>query len=399
MIKELKQLVQDTVEINKDEIIRIEKYIHENPEYAYEEFKACDILVNYMESQGFEVEKGICKIPTAFKATYKGTKEGYNIGILGEYDAFRGLGHACGHNLMAGMAVGAGVALKQVIDKIGGSVTVFGTPAEESGGAKVLMVERGAFKDIDAAMTLHAANETVVKDVSISKTDLEIHFYKKDAKDVVEKTPKENIDIITEIIELINKVGDKKVEAVDPKLVGMSLRGIENTKEDHYSARFRVRAFEKKTKNEILEDLYKLCNLIGEATNTRFEHNIAIEYGHPHNPYEDIRNNETIEELLKKNFIDLGEEVKPRDSLTSIGCTDVGNVTHEIPALQSYIKVCENLRVHTPEFVEACGDERGARAVIVGAKAMAMTAVDLLCSKDNMESVKKDFQHMKERFQ
>lgn len=398
MVNELKQLVQEIVDENKEDIIKIEKYIHDNPEYAYEEFKACNILVKYLEGQGFNVEKGACDIATAFKATYKGSKEGYNIGIIGEYDAFRELGHACGHNLMAGMAIGAGVALKQVVDKVGGTVTVFGTPAEESGGAKVLMLERGAFKGIDAAMTIHSANETVVNDVSISKTDFEIHFYKKDLKDIEEKTPKENIDIITSIIDLINKIGDKKVEAVDPKLVGMALRGIENTKEDHYSARFRVRAFEKKTKEEILENLYKLCELIADATNTRFEHNIAIEYGHPHQPYEDIRNNETIEELLKKNFITLGEDVKPRDSLLSIGCTDVGNVTHEIPALQSYIKVCENLRVHTPEFTEACGDERGEKAVIVGAKAMAMTAVDLLCSKENMDSVNKNFQEMKKKF-
>lgn len=129
--------------------------IHNNPELGGEKFKACQWQKELLEKYGFEVENGFCDIPTAYKAVYKGAKEGPRIAMLAEYDALPELGHGCGHNLIAMVSVGAGLVMKDLADEFGGEIYVIGTPAEETKGAKVEMSEKGAFKDMDVAMMAH----------------------------------------------------------------------------------------------------------------------------------------------------------------------------------------------------------------------------------------------------
>ncbi len=140
-IKELKALVTGEIEARRQQLSELSLKIHSNPELGYYEVKAADWLTQYLEENGFSIERGICELLTAFKASYGKGKPA--IAILAEYDALPGLGHACGHNLIATCAVGAGVASKPAIDQFGGSILVIGTPAEELYGGKVKMAERG----------------------------------------------------------------------------------------------------------------------------------------------------------------------------------------------------------------------------------------------------------------
>lgn len=131
-----KKNVQEKVDAIKPELISLSDKIWSNPEYNFHEYKASREFADLLKHFGFEVEIGIAGLETAVKATYTSKKVGPNIGFFGEYDAVPGMGHSCGHNLMAAMSVGAGIALKDVVDQLGGTVSVFGTPAEEGGGEK-----------------------------------------------------------------------------------------------------------------------------------------------------------------------------------------------------------------------------------------------------------------------
>lgn len=385
VIKKIEEVLPD--------LITLSDQIHQNPEYNFKEYLASKAFAELLESYGFNVERGTAGLETAVKAEYRSEKAGPNIGFFGEYDAVPGMGHACGHNLMAAMAAGAGIAVKSVIDEIGGTVTVFGTPAEEGGGGKVIMLERGAFKALDAAMVLHPANETVVNDISYSKTDILVNFYGK--KSHAATWPEEGISALTPVLELFNLINAMRLEIGDKgKILGIITKGGDEPIliPDHCQAKFTVRSFEMKFKFELLDRLIKTCENLALITGTRFEYELD---GYS---YEDIRNNPVIEELLKVNLEFLGEEVMERRKELGIGCTDVGNVTHELPALQSYIKVVPILRGHTPEFQEAVGGAEGKRALEIGAKAMAMTAVDILLSKETHFKIKDAFTKMKNKF-
>lgn len=389
-----KEIVQEKVEEIKDNLFDLSNYIYDNPEYCFKEYLACEKMIENLENYGFKVERNVAELETAFKATYDSGKEGYHIGIFAEYDAVPGMGHSCGHNLMAAMALGAGVSIKSVIDEIGGKISVFGTPAEEGGGGKIIMLEKGVFDGLDTAMILHPANETVVNDISYSMTDLVVNFYGKTSHAAT--FPNEGISALNAVIELFNIINAMRLELMETgKILGVITKGGENPIyiPDHCQAKFTVRSFDMKIKKELVNRLIETCEYVSKITRTKFD------YDFYRLSYEDIRNNEKIEDLLERNFTKLGEEVMPRRKELGIGCTDVGNVTHEIPGLQSYIKVAPDLRGHTIEFEEACGDERGKRALIVGAKALAMTAIDLLVDEDNMDNVKKAFEKMKEKYQ
>lgn len=387
-IHRFKEMVQNKIDEISEDLFDISDYIFNNPEYCFKEYLAADKLSEYLENSGFTVERGMADLETAFKAVYDSGKDGYHIGIMAEYDAVPGMGHSCGHNLMAAMAAGAGVAVKSAIDETGGKISVFGTPAEEGGGGKILMLEKGVFNDLDAAMILHPANETVVNDISYSMTDVEVNFYGKTAHAAT--FPEEGISALNAVIELFNVINAMRLElGSEGKILGVITKGGENPIyiPDHCQARFTVRSFNMKTKKALVNRLLETCEYISKITGTRFE------YDFYRLSYEDIRNNHTIENLLEKNLVSLGETVMPRKKELGIGCTDMGNITHHLPALQSYIKVAPGLRGHTIEFEEACGDDRGRKALITGAKAMAMTAIDLM-SDANMSSAKNDFKAM-----
>ena len=389
-----KNIAQEKVDAIMPKLIALSDKIWNNPEYNFEEYIACESFSSLLNEFGLEVKTGLSGLKTACKGTYSSGKPGLHIGFLGEYDAVPGMGHACGHNLMAAMAVGAGAALKSVIDDLGGTVTVFGTPAEEGGGGKVIMLENGAFNGLDAAMIIHSANETVINDISYSKTDVIVDFYGK--KSHAATWPEEGISALTPVLELFNILNAMRLEIADRgKILGIITKGGDDPImiPDHCQAKFTVRSFDMKYKIELLNRLVNVCESLAKATQTKFEYKIDS-YS-----YEDIRNNPVIENLLADNFTELGEKVMPRRRELGIGTTDVGNLTHKIPALQSYVKVVPYLRGHTPEFEEAVGGPQGHRAIMVGAKAMAMTAVDILSDPKKYDEIIEAFNDMKEKNQ
>lgn len=378
-----KEKAQIKIEEIKDELFEISNYIFNNPEYNFEEYKAHKKLTQYLRDNHFQVMDEVAGLKTAFKAVYQGKREGYNIGLFCEYDAVPGKGHCCGHNLMAVMGVGAGIALQDIVDEIGGTISVFGTPAEEGGGGKIIMLNHGAFDELDAALLLHPANETVVNDKSYSKTDVTIEFFGKESHAAT--YPENGISALTPLLQVFNIVDSLRHE-IDGK--GYILGVIENGGKDpiltpdYTKAHFTIRSFDKEIKQQLLDRFLVICHHVAAISHTSFKYNIKGL------PYETIKNNPFIEQLLSENFTKLGEVVTTRDKVLGIGCTDMGNVTQVIPGLQSYVKLDSGLMAHSEGVALASSDDRGKKTILVGAKAMAMTAIDLLDNKV-MEQVKR----------
>ena len=227
-----------------------------NPEYNFKEYFACKSMSALLEKYGLTVETGIGGLETSVKAVYDSGKPGPNIGIFGEFDAVEGMGHSCGHNVMCAISVGAGAAIKEVLDELGGRVTVYGCPAEEGGGGKIIMLENGAFQDVDVGMLLHSACDTVVNDISYSKTDLRVHFYGRKAHAAT--WPEEGISALNPIIALFNMVNAMRLELADRgKILGIIRDGGEEAIyiPDHCSAEFTIRSFSMKYKLELAEPL------------------------------------------------------------------------------------------------------------------------------------------------
>ena len=387
-----KKKVINKIEEIKDELFEISDYIFENPEFCFEEYKAHKKLTDFLESNGFEVDRKIAGLETAFKATYASEKDGYNIGLFCEYDAVYPKGHCCGHNLMAVMGLGAGIALKDIVDELGGTINVFGTPAEEGGGGKVIMLREEAFEGLDAAILLHPANETVVNDKSYSVTDVIIEFF--GVKSHAATYPEDGVSALNPMIQVFNIVNGMRHELNGRgHILGVIKDGGENPiyVPDHTKGHFTIRSFEPDIKNALLDRFLGICQHVAEITGTGFKYNFN------RLSYEAINNNSVIEELLADNFTDLGETVKSRDTILGIGCTDMGNVTYAVPSLQSYVKLDDNLMAHSDELMKASSDKRGRKTILVGAKAMAMTTIDLL-EKENMKKVKREFDLNKRKY-
>lgn len=386
--------VIQSVEEKEEELWKLARYIWENPEYNFEEYRSSRAVWKFLEKYGFEVEKGICGLDTAFHGIYDSKKPGPHIGFLAEYDAVPGMGHACGHNLMAAMSAGAGAGVRSVIDRLGGKISVFGTPAEEGGGGKVIMLKNGAFNGLDAAMILHSANETVVNDISYSRTDVIVEYYGKGAHGAT--WPEEGKSALDPLLHLFQYINEQRLRWNGRgTILGVITNGGSEpiTIPEYCQAKFTIRSFDKKFKEKILQEFLEAGLCIAGMTGTRFQ------YDWDGCTYEDIRNNSHLEKLLERNLKDLGETVMPRRKELGIGCTDVGNITHVIPALQSYVQVVPGFRGHTKEFEVACKSIAGRKAMLTGAKALAMTGADLLLSSDAMEKVKQSFAEMKKKYE
>ncbi|GAJ03564.1 unnamed protein product, partial [marine sediment metagenome] len=178
-IEKLKAAVTGEIDAQRHQLSELSLKIHANPELSFHEVKATAWLTRYLEENGFSIERGICELPTAFRGSYGQGKP--TIAILAEYDALPGLGHACGHNLIAACAVGAAVASKLAIDQLGGSILVIGTPAEEGGGGKIILADRGVFNNVDMAMMVHPGVYNVATTRALANQSLKVEFFGKAA--------------------------------------------------------------------------------------------------------------------------------------------------------------------------------------------------------------------------
>lgn len=387
----LKECVLNEVAQITDELWAVAEYIHANPELAFKEEKASKALADELAKHGFEVQLGYCDLPTAFSAVMEGKPGGPTIGLLCEYDALADMGHACGHNLIGTISVGAAIAASKILKEVAGKIVVIGTPAEEGGGGKVLLLNRGGMDDLDCAMIIHPTNETMVDDISLANTGIGFHFTGKSAHAAA--FPHEGINALEAVIQTFNNINGLRLQLKgDVKVHGIITEGgvATNIITEHAKCQFSVRAFTRSELDIALEKIKNCGRAAALATGCSVELLSVEGYN-----YDEIMNNTTLKEVLRGNFEQLGEVVHPRLAEKGMGSTDMGNVTQRMPGFQAYIGLDPLAVTHTAKFAQLSTGETGHRALVVAVQALAMTVVDLLEQPELVAQAKVEFLQMK----
>lgn len=387
--EELKTSVIGEIETRRDQLSELSQKIHANPEIAFQEVKAANWLTGYLKENGFTVEKSVCGIATAFRASYGQGKP--VIAILAEYDALPKLGHACGHNLIATSAVGAGIASKLAIDKFGGRVQVMGTPAEEIYGGKITMAERGAFDGADAAMMVHPGVRNTATIRSLACQTLDVEFFGKAAHAAAR--PAEGINALEAMVQSFAAINSLRQHIKDrARIHGIITNGGEaaNVVPSHSAGNFIVRAEDDDYLDELKE---KVINcFVGAATAS----GARLEYKWGQVRYAALRNNLTLARLFRQNMRSLGRRIPLFDPKSSFGSSDMGNVSQLVPGIHPSVAIAPvKVLSHSPEFASAAASETGLRGLLDAAKAMAMTTVDLVARPELVDRAKEEFRQGK----
>lgn len=361
----------------RDRIIELSHRIHAHPELGFEEEHASTWLAETLTEAGFRVERGICDLPTAFAARAGGGP--LHVAICAEYDCLPGIGHACGHNIIAAMSAGAGVAAAKVADDVGMTVTVIGTPAEEVGNAsgKILLLERGAFRGVHAVMMVHPAPFDLIAMKIIAASIFDIHYTGKESH--ASAFPELGINAADALTIAQTAIGllRQHIRPVD-RIHGIITKGGDapNIVPAHTSAKYMIRAETLSALNELAPKVLRCFEAGALATGSKLE----VVGGDK--PYAEMRQDSEIAAIYQRNAESLGRKFLSLGPMLDrvAASTDMGNVSHVVPSIHPAIGINSLPAVnHQPEFTAHCITESADKAVVDGALAMAWTAIDLAC--------------------
>lgn len=369
--KALKEHAIALIDAMAPELKEISLFLHKHPELGEQEYEAAKLLRAAAEHQGFKVEQNISGYETAFVAT-KGSF-GPKIAFLAEYDALPELGHACGHNLIAAMSWGAAAAFAAVTGDQAVSCLI-GCPAEETSGAKVRMASDGVFDGLKAALIIHPADRNNIGGTSYATHPLRITFHGRPAH-VASKTNK-GVNALDALIMFYQGIKPLRQSFTQETiLAGIITKGgaAPNIVPEEAEAKFTIRALSSHYLEEtVIPAVKQLAAGIALATGT------SVETEHYEPLYKELINDPQLMNLFENNMTLLDETVTILDPMDAGGSTDVGNVSHQAPTIHPDISIGSNLSAHTPEFAIATGSDYAQERLLIGAKAMAMTAIDLL---------------------
>jgi amidohydrolase len=380
-----KEQVIKKIKHEADKLWQISLALFNDPEIAFKEYHASKLLSDYLASCGFSVQANPAGLETAFIATY-GDIASPRIGILAEYDALVGLGHACGHNLIASAALGAGMALASLKPSLPGQINIIGTPAEEGGGGKILLAQAGVFDGIDAAMMFHPASKNMVLRASLASSRLKLEFLGKASHAAA--APEEGINALDALILTFNNIHALRA-TFSPKdrIAGIITNGGEaaNIIPAYTSADFSIRSLTALRRDFLVNRVIACAQSGAQAIGCQMKSTITP-------GYKEIIPNHILAGLFKANLERLGRQVADPDPNERMGSTDMGDVSQLIPAIHPYLAMApENVAGHTLEFKEYSHSEAGKAALLDAAKAMAMTAVDLLTDPGLLDKAREEF--------
>jgi amidohydrolase len=387
----LKKRVISEVDRRRDELIALSLKLHANPETAFQEEKASAWLAGCLEAEEFAVERGICQIPTAFRASHG--EGGPKVAFLAEYDALPGVGHGCGHNIIGAASTAAGLAAKTVVAETGGTVLVIGTPAEEAAGGKVYMAGRGAFEGLDCAMLVHPGNREVTVSQSLACLELNVEFHGRAAHAAAR--PEAGLNALDAMIASFVNIGLLRQQLrASARIHGIITDGGQavNVIPHHTAASLLIRAEDDPYLDDALKERVLACFQAGaEATGCDLEYRWGEQ-----SRYKAMRTNHPLAEAYRANIEALGRKVTEPEPRRSMGSTDMGNVSVILPAIHPTITVAPlDVPIHTVEFREIAASEGAHKALLDSAKAMAMTAVDILTDADLRRRIREEFESSK----
>lgn len=387
----MKEKLYGLVEAQADRLLSMADQIFDNPEYDGEEFFASGLLEDYLEENGFAVERGLKDWPTAFRATWKQGEGGPRIGLLCEYDALRNLGHGCGHHMQGPCICGTAVALKNAgIDKPF-ELVVYGTPAEESLSAKVTMWENGCFRDIDVALMMHGGPDTCVDEKSLALSNYTITFHGKGAHAAL--APDQGRSALDALLLCFNGVEFLREHVREDTRMHYTIAeypGPCNVVPSKAVANISLRSYSR----EVLKDVCRRFEQIvhGAALMADVTCEIRRE--------KDLDNKVpcySLNEVIMKNAEACGAPgIGPVRKKT--GSTDFGNVTNHMPGSCIRVQfVPTGTSSHSQAFVDAGKTEAGHNALLYGAKILSTTALDLIETDGLMDKLWADFEEAKKK--
>lgn len=368
------------VDADREALLTLSGRIHANPELAFNEHRAAGWLCDYLESRGLAVERGAYGLSTAFVARIGSGRP--HVAVLCEYDALPGIGHACGHNVIATAGAGAGAALAEVVRETGGSIVVLGTPAEEYGGGKVLMAREGAFADVDAALMIHPACLDLLSMNALAVTTLEVEYHGRAAH--AAGAPHKGINALDGLVTAYQAIAQLR-QHIRPseRIHGMITNGGQapNVVPERAAGVFLVRAATEAHRAQLRARVEGCLRAGGLASGAECHVHSAGE------DYSDLWTNPPLATAFEANLHRVGRRVVEGAQVT--GSTDMGNISKLVPSIHPMISIAPvGVALHTKEFAEYAGSAEGQRGTLDGAKALALTAIDVLCRRDLFEAAR-----------
>jgi len=383
--EKLKAALVKDIDSRLSELAELSRSIHDHPETAMTEHHAVSVLTKYLKENGFKVKTSICAMPTAFHASYGKGKP--VIGFLAEYDALPKLGHACGHNLIATTTIAAGTAARLAADELGGTIVIYGTPGEEGDAGKALMVEKDAFRDLDAAMICHPGGGNQVVLGALACQTLKVEFIGKAAHAAA--FPENGINALEALILSFNAVNALRQHIRSSARVhGIITDGGEaaNIVPAHTAATFYVRAVDDEYLDVLKEKIIHCFEGAALATGA------TLKYHWEGVRYAAMRNNMALAKLFRKNMLSQGYSIPLGNAEQCEGSSDVGNVSSLVPTIQPYVGIApDEIQIHSADFEKAAATDKALDIMLGAAKAMAMTAADLLSEPETLQAVRNEF--------
>ena len=363
--------------------------IHDHPEVSNYEFFACKRLSEQLRDEGFEIKVDVAGHRTGFTAVYQAKKPGPVLVFFAEYDALTGLGHGCGHNLFGATSSLAASALKQVIDQVGGEVRVYGTPGEEggeNGSAKGSFVREGYLKDVDAALCVHPGDRHLPTTKMLACAPVDIEFWGKPAH--AAGAPEKGINALDALILTYNGINALRQHVTDDvRIHGIITHGGDapNIVPEYAAAKFYFRAATAPGLENVYQRIEKIVE--GAALMTGARGRLQ-----PYqNRVENMIPTPSFDAVYGKELALLGEKIGPAEAKSGFGSSDVGNISQVVPTIQPTICITDGPTPwHSEQSKAAARSEKGLASIALGAKALALTALDLIEDPELLKTIKAD---------
>ncbi|TMG54327.1 MAG: M20 family metallopeptidase [Chloroflexi bacterium] len=388
--KALQQRALRAIDERRDALFALSRAIHAKPELAFEEREAAIRLTEFLEGAGFSVERGYRGIETSYRGDAKGRGPGPTVAILQEYDALAEIGHACGHNLIAMIGIAASVGVRAVMDQLPGRVAAIGTPAEEGGGGKVALLRAGGFDDVDVAMMIHpTSGRSLAGRHSLASNRVMVEYRGRAAH--AASQPDLGINALDGILQLFNNVNAMRQQLrPDARVHGIITSGgsAANVIPDYAAARFSIRALDRRYQQEVLRRFIACAEGAALATGTQLNVTVNENAG-----YENMVFSTPIAERWAHHMRAQGVQVFEARDEERVGSTDMGNVMQVLPAIHPYIAVSQDsIPGHSVAFREAVLSQEAHDNALAAAKALALTAIDVLVDPEVLRKARAEFE-------
>ncbi|XP_031566899.1 peptidase M20 domain-containing protein 2-like [Actinia tenebrosa] len=389
-LQTLKEIASKAIDNIEKELFDLNQKIWKTPELGFEEKFAHSALTDFLEKAGFEVSRGFGGLDTAFRAV-SGKSHKLSVGILCEYDALPGIGHACGHNLISEAGVGAAIGLKAALEAAGielGRVVVQGTPAEEGGGGKIIMINNGCFDDLDICMMVHPKPFNCIYPTCLARREVTVTYNGYAAHAAA--FPWEGINALDAAIMAYNSVSVMRQQMKPTwRVHGILTNGgvKPNIIPDKTSLLYYIRT-PTESEMDILRDKVQLCfEAAAKATGC------SVNMVWSELSYSNVTTNEILGKLYQENAEQFGLTFPPRSEQekAAVGSTDMGNVSHVKPSIHPYFDIDTAEPNHTEAFTAASGRKEAHRMTLIQCKVLASVALDVMCKKGLIKEVQDDF--------